>query len=126
VDPASAARGRDVFVVIERGSIADVLSSALLSMTTDDYHIVMRRVNIAELKARLSEHLRYVRRGHSLTILDRDTPVATIVPVAEGALLTIRQPIAGTPRLRDIALPEPLKLEVDPVALLIGDREGGR
>ena len=86
----------------------------------------MRRVNIADLKARLSEHLRYVKRGHSLTILDRDTPVATIVPVADAALLSIRQPATGTPRLRDITMPRPLKLTVDPVALLIAERERGR
>ena len=69
-------------------------------MTRRDYHLVMKRVNIADLKARLSEHLRYVRRGHTLTILDRDTPVATISPVAEGAFLSIRSPAAGAPKLR--------------------------
>ncbi len=40
-------------------------------MTTHDYSMTMKTVGIAELKARLSEHLRYVRRGHVLTILDR-------------------------------------------------------
>ncbi len=34
---------------------------------------------IAELKSRLSEHLRSVRTGRTLTILDRDTPIARIV-----------------------------------------------
>ena len=95
-------------------------------MTRRDYHLVMRRVNIADLKARLSEHLRYVRRGHTLTILDRDTPVATISPVAEGAFLSIRSPAAGAPKLREIKIPRSLKLKVDPVALLLAEREGGR
>ena len=38
-----------------------------------------RKVKISELKARLSEHLRHVRRGHTITVMDRDTPVAEIV-----------------------------------------------
>ncbi|MGH7695557.1 MAG: type II toxin-antitoxin system Phd/YefM family antitoxin, partial [Gemmatimonadaceae bacterium] len=45
----------------------------------------MKTVRIADLKARLSEHLRYVRRGNVLTILDRDTPVAKVVPIDEGS-----------------------------------------
>jgi prevent-host-death family protein len=50
----------------------------------------MKKVRIADLKARLSEHLRTVRKGGSLTVLDRDTPVARIVPYAtEG--LEVRQ-----------------------------------
>ena len=40
----------------------------------------MDTVRIAELKARLSEYLRAVRRGRTLTVLDRDRPVARIVP----------------------------------------------
>ena len=40
------------------------------------------QVGIAELKARLSEHLRAVRKGRTVTVLDRDTPVARIVPYA--------------------------------------------
>lgn len=49
-------------------------------MTRDDHHLVMQTVRIAELKARLSQYLRRVRRGHPITILDRDTPIARIVP----------------------------------------------
>ena len=37
-----------------------------------------RKVKIGELKARLSEHLRHVRKGHTITVMDRDTPVAEI------------------------------------------------
>jgi len=44
----------------------------------------MSNVRIADLKARLSEHLRAVRRGRSLTVLDRDTPIARIVPYDES------------------------------------------
>jgi antitoxin (DNA-binding transcriptional repressor) of toxin-antitoxin stability system len=37
--------------------------------------MVMKQARIAELKARLSEYLRSVRRGETVTILDRDTPL---------------------------------------------------
>jgi len=59
--------------------------------------MVMTNVRIADLKARLSEYLRRVRRGDVLTVLDRKTPIARIV-----------------------------KVEVDVVALLLEERQGGR
>lgn len=40
----------------------------------------MQPVKIADLKNNLSRHLARVRRGGELTVLDRDTPVARIVP----------------------------------------------
>ena len=42
-----------------------------------------RTVRIAELKARLSEYLRAVRRGETIAVMDRDTPVAQIVPIRD-------------------------------------------
>ena len=79
---------------------------------------------MAELKARLSEYLRRVRRGHSLTVLDRDTPIARIVPYVTGAPgLTIRRPIAGAGKPSEVRLPPPLKTDVDIVALLREERQ---
>jgi prevent-host-death family protein len=40
----------------------------------------MRRVNIGELKARLSAHIQHVREGEELLVCDRNKPVARIVP----------------------------------------------
>ena len=40
----------------------------------------MHPVKIADLKNNLSRHLARVRRGGEITVLDRDTPVARIVP----------------------------------------------
>jgi prevent-host-death family protein len=40
----------------------------------------MRRVNIAELKARLSAHIRRVRAGEEVLVCDRNKPVARIIP----------------------------------------------
>jgi antitoxin (DNA-binding transcriptional repressor) of toxin-antitoxin stability system len=78
----------------------------------------MGSVRIAELKARLSEHLRSVRNGSTLTVLDRDTPIARIVPYAAPPL-EIRK---AKRRLRDLKLsPKPSK-RTDSVALLVEDR----
>jgi prevent-host-death family protein len=40
----------------------------------------MRSVNIAELKARLSAHIRRVREGEEIVICERNQPVARIIP----------------------------------------------
>ena len=40
----------------------------------------MRTVNIADLKARLSAHIRHVRDGDEVLVCDRNKPVARIVP----------------------------------------------
>jgi prevent-host-death family protein len=56
----------------------------------------MQSIRVAELKARLSEQLRSVKRGETITVLERDTPVARIVPMSEaGAALRF---VAGTPQ----------------------------
>jgi prevent-host-death family protein len=38
---------------------------------------------MAELKANLRSFLRRVRRGESVTVCDRDTPVARLVPIED-------------------------------------------
>jgi len=83
----------------------------------------MKSVRIADLKGHLSEHLRSVRRGHPLMVMDRDTPIAQIIPyLAESASLPVRQPKPGVGKPKDFRLPEPLKLGVEVVDLLLVDR----
>lgn len=81
----------------------------------------MSDVPIADLKARLSEHLRSVRNGGSLTVLDRNTPVARIVPYAPYAAqpLEIRK---AKRRVRDLKLPPKPAKRTDSTALLLEDR----
>jgi prevent-host-death family protein len=86
----------------------------------------MKQVRIAELKARLSEYLRAVRRGETISVLDRDTPVAEIVPVRERSALRIRKPTPGTPPPNRIPLREALKLGADSVHLCLEERQGLR
>ena len=78
----------------------------------------MSDVRIADLKARLSEHLRSVRNGDTLTVLDRDTPVARIVPFAAPPL-EIRK---AQRRVRDLKLPPKPAKRTDSVAVLLDDR----
>ena len=88
--------------------------------------MVMKQVGIAELKARLSEHIRAVRRGESIAVLDRETLVAHIVPVRQRVALRVRKPAPGTPPPNRVRLPKPLKLNVDIVDLLLEERQGHR
>lgn len=79
----------------------------------------MGTVRITELKARLREHLRAVRKGRTLTVLDRDTPVARIVPYAAETIEVRR----ATRRLRDLKLPPSPRARTDSLALLVDDRQ---
>jgi len=78
----------------------------------------MSEVGIAELKARLSDYLRRVRNGGTLTVLDRDTPIAQIVPYAPPPV-EIRK---ATRRLRDLKLPPKPSKPTDSLAVLLEDR----
>jgi prevent-host-death family protein len=78
----------------------------------------MTMVRIADLKARLSEHLRSVRKGGTVTVLDRDTPVARIVPYTTEPVEVRR----ATRRLRDLKLPPRPASSTDSLAILLDDR----
>jgi prevent-host-death family protein len=95
-------------------------------MTISGHNGRMKSVRIAELKSRLSEYLRAVRNGETIAVLDRETPVAQIVPVRERAALRIRKPAAGTPPPNRVKLPKPLKLDIDIVDLLLEERQSHR
>jgi prevent-host-death family protein len=75
-------------------------------------------VGIADLKARLSEHLRAVRRGRSVTVVDRHTPIARIVPY-EREPVEVRR---ATRRAKDLKLPPRPAGRTDSLALLLEDR----
>ncbi len=82
----------------------------------------MKPVGVAELKARLSEYLRAVRKGHDLTIMDRDQPIARVVPYVASGSLVVREPLSEYRTLGDIPLPPPVLMSVDVVELLLEDR----
>lgn len=88
-------------------------------MTSHDHNQVMSRVGIADLKARLSEHLRRVRSGRSITVVDRDTPVAQIVPYDVSPALEVRR---ATRKPAELRLPPRLSKVTDSLAVLLRDR----
>jgi prevent-host-death family protein len=79
----------------------------------------MTNVGIADLKAHLSAHLRAVRRGRTLTVLDRETPVARIVPYEARTPLEVRR---ATRKPSDLRLPEPPSAPTDSLSVLLQDR----
>lgn len=93
-------------------------------MTSTGYHVVMKHVGIADLKAHLSAHLRTVRKGEPLLVMDRGTPVARLLPAADssGGLVT-RPPTRDLKAVRQLLkrLP-PLDLPVDSLSVLLEDR----
>ena len=91
-------------------------------MTISGYNLVMKEAHIAELKARLSEYLRTVRRGEMVTVLDRDTPVARIVPIRQPGL-RVREPAPNAPPFKRLPFPAPLELKIDVLELLLEERQ---
>ncbi len=79
----------------------------------------MNRVGIADLKAHLSQHLRRVRGGRTLTVVDRETPIAQIVPYGATTPLEIRR---ATRRPGDLRLPQPPSTPTDSLSVLLKDR----
>jgi prevent-host-death family protein len=79
----------------------------------------MTKVGIADLKAHLSQHLRRVRAGRTITVLDRATPVAQIVPYDAETPLEIRR---ATRKLSELRLPRRPSKATDSLSALLQDR----
>ena len=83
-----------------------------------------KSVKVAELKAQLSAYLRAARAGHHVTVCDRDTPVARLVPYeADDEPLVVRRP---TRALRDVKQPRPLGRRLHSLAALLDERQSSR
>ncbi|MEO5569274.1 MAG: type II toxin-antitoxin system prevent-host-death family antitoxin [Gemmatimonadaceae bacterium] len=82
----------------------------------------MKRIGVAELKARLSEYLRIARNGGEVTVMDRDRPIARIVAYDPMQSLAVREPLVAYKNLGSIKLPPPASLPIDIVDLLLEDR----
>ena len=87
----------------------------------------MSEIKIADLKAHLSEHLRRVRGGEVLTILDRATPIAQVIPF-DGipVALRVRHPLRKSKSLQAVQLPPKIRLKQDIVDLLMEERQAER
>ena len=98
-------------------------------MTRYDHIVTMPRkaektVKVAELKAKLSAYLRAARQGHAITVCDRDTPVARLVPYG-----TADEALPSKPPARkwgEMRFPAPNGRRVDSLAALLEDRQSSR
>lgn len=89
--------------------------------------VMNTRIRIAELKARLSECLRAVRKGHRFTVTDRETPVADLVPHREDrSPLVVRGPLGKFASPAGVPLPPAVRLDIDVVDVLMDDRQPHR
>ena len=101
----------------------------LYDMTRYDYLVTLSRksektVKVAELKAQLSAYLRAARRGQAVTVCDRDTPVARLIPYDTGAAAMPSRPASrpwgSTP------LPPRLGRPIDSLTALLEERQSSR
>ena len=81
-----------------------------------------RVVKVSELKAKLSGYLARVRLGETVTVCDRRTPIAKLVPFDDDpGGIEVREPIdasglSATPRIA-------LRKRIDVVSFLGADRD---
>ena len=83
----------------------------------------MKQVQIAELKAHLSQYLAQVRGGETVVVCDRRTPIARIVPytTAEDTLV-VREPTVSAADLKSVAGVK-LKRGIDLLRILRDSRD---
>ena len=83
----------------------------------------MKKVMVSELKAKLSAYLSEVRKGETVVVCDRKTPVARLIPYTQDTdELGIEEPMI-TDRERVWPKPVRLRKKVDVVKLLREDRD---
>jgi len=78
-------------------------------------------IQMADFKAHLSRYIRGVRQGHPLTLLDRQTPVAQVVPYSEKPGKLAVRPITRKPN--QVRLPAPLGKRLDVVRYAAQERQ---
>lgn len=83
----------------------------------------MKHVRIAELKDRLSEHLRAVEGGAEVVVMDRNRPIARIVPIpSPGKRVRVNEPIRDFATIRDRRRAR-ARWPVDSTQLLLEERQ---
>jgi prevent-host-death family protein len=89
-----------------------------------DYVEVMKRVGTADLKAHLSEHLRAVRNGEEIVIMDRREPIARVIPFEALDEPLIIEPARGS--LADFPWPGAVGGSPIDVLAALADERGDR
>lgn len=81
------------------------------------YYSLVKTMNISVLKTHLSDALRSVRRGERIVVLDRNTPIAEVIPMSDKENLILSSP-SGPMRYPR----HPLQTGKDPLDFLAADR----
>jgi prevent-host-death family protein len=83
----------------------------------------MQQAQIAELKAHLSQYLARVRRGDTVVVCDRKTPIARLVPFTEKEdEFVVHEPTRSIPDLKSVPGVK-LKRGIDLVRILRENRD---
>jgi antitoxin (DNA-binding transcriptional repressor) of toxin-antitoxin stability system len=77
----------------------------------------VKTLNISYFKTHISQELRSVRDGERIIIMDRDIPVAEVIPHREESKLRVRQPTSKL-SLRTLSF----EVDTDPLEVLMEDR----
>ena len=81
----------------------------------------METISISNLKTHLSATLKEVVNGIRYVVMDREHPVAELIPYSEKVRLVIRLPIGKKTKIKNTC-----KVKLDPVEYLLQDRRGSR
>ena len=95
-----------------------------MDMTRHGHHMVMKRAMVSELKTHLSAYLADVRRGRSIVVCDRSTPIARLVPYEPDEddgfqVVPASRPVTQLGKIRAVRPKRP----IDVVRLLREDRD---
>ena len=98
--------------------------SLLDRRTIYDHDETMKRALVSELKTHLSSYLAEVRRGHSVIVCDRATPIARLIPYESDEAGGFEVVPASLPvsELKNVRGLRP-KRSIDVVRLLREDRD---
>lgn len=94
------------------------MKSILDDYSNMTYYSHMRTINISTLKAHISAELRRVRAGERLIVLDRDIPVAEVVPYS----LETRAVMIRPPKHRLVYPKSSFSVKTDPIQYLMEER----
>ena len=83
----------------------------------------METISISNLKTHLSATLKDVVKGIHYLVMDRDHPIAEIVPYSEKQRLMITAPKSKAKKIQNSFKG---KVKLDPVEYLLQDRRGNR
>ena len=102
---------------------------ALAELSISGHNGCMKKVRVAVLKAKLSHYLRLVRKGETITVYDRDKPVAEIIPLrTHPPRLKVTEPEPGAPKWYEVDVGEHFSPEKVRVLMqdLYDDRDSER